>query len=72
MTKRNRTQKQFTEFRRSFKKWRLRWISKIVSYSKSSDTIIIYDLNSKELSRYIAPGYEKYMTYQFRKFKKVK
>lgn len=70
----NRTKKQFTQFRSAFKKWRAKWINQIYSYryNKVIDEIYIYDSHLNLLSSYIAPGYLKYMIYQFRGFKKIR
>lgn len=69
-----RTKKQFTEFRRAFKKWRAKWIKQVYAYryNKEIDEISIYDSNLTLLSGYVAPGYLKYMKYQFRGFKKIR
>lgn len=75
--KKARTKPQFDQFRKAFKKWRKRWIDQVAAYgyvgpNATSGTLVIFDKDLKELSRYIAPGYLPYMLYQFRavKFRK--
>lgn len=76
MQVKKRTRSQFKQFRAAFKKWRAKWASEVASYSfkgpYEDGVFVVYDSKMKEVTRYIAPGYMKYMIYQFRGLPKKK